>query len=44
MRLKILTSYMKKLGRRADNAMNGLEALEACVKRPTNYRCIFMGL
>lgn len=41
--LQILASYMKKLGRRHDNAMNGLEALEACRSRRTHYKCIFMG-
>lgn len=41
--LQILASYMKKLGRRHDNAMNGLEAFEACRSRQTHYKCIFMG-
>lgn len=42
--LKILASYMKKLSRGHDNAVNGLEALEACRSRTVNYRCIFMGM
>lgn len=42
-RLKILASYMKKLGRSHDDAANGFEALQACRGRLVSYRCIFMG-
>lgn len=41
--LQILSSYVKKLGRTYDTAMNGLEALNACRTRSAPYRCILMG-
>jgi CheY-like chemotaxis protein len=42
--LKILESYMKKVGHQYDDAMNGQEALETFRQNPQRYRCIFMDI
>ncbi|KAH8899884.1 hypothetical protein GQ53DRAFT_869088 [Thozetella sp. PMI_491] len=42
--LKILSSYMKKIGHSYATATNGLEAVEAFCEDPAHYKCIFMDI
>jgi CheY-like chemotaxis protein len=42
--LKILESYMKKVGQEYETAMNGQEALGCFRQNPRRYRCIFMDI
>ncbi|KAG7118982.1 Peroxide stress-activated histidine kinase mak1 like protein [Verticillium longisporum] len=42
--LRILSSYVKKLGRPLGTATNGLEAYEAYRTEPEGYSCIFMDI
>ncbi len=42
--LKILSSYMKKIGRPYATAINGLEAVEAFCQDPDGYKCVFMDI
>ncbi|KAH8649324.1 hypothetical protein BX600DRAFT_517697 [Xylariales sp. PMI_506] len=42
--LKILASYMKKLGKPYMTATNGLEAVESYRREPDRYTCIFMDI
>ncbi|PNH70010.1 hypothetical protein VD0002_g521 [Verticillium dahliae] len=42
--LRILSSYVKKLGRPLGTATNGLEAYEAYRTEPEGYICIFMDI
>ncbi|KAH8198017.1 hypothetical protein TruAng_007792 [Truncatella angustata] len=42
--LRILATYMKKLGHAYDTASDGLEALKAFEKGNGQYRCIFMDI
>lgn len=42
--LKVLSTYVKKLGRECDTALNGQEALDAYVASPDKYNCIFMDI
>lgn len=41
--LKILASFMKRLGHGYDTAVNGLEALQMCTANPGLYSFILMG-
>ena len=42
--VKILSSYMKKIGSSYTPASNGLEALETFCRNPAQYKCIFMDI
>ncbi|CAM1505895.1 Fc.00g115320.m01.CDS01 [Cosmosporella sp. VM-42] len=42
--LKILSSYMKRLGLEYNTAANGQEAVDAYVKNPRGYTCILMDI
>ncbi|KAL0932205.1 sensor histidine kinase response [Colletotrichum truncatum] len=42
--LKILSSYMKKLGHKYTTAMDGKQALDAFVESAGRYKCIFMDI
>jgi CheY-like chemotaxis protein len=42
--LKILSSYMKKLGRVYDTVTDGKEAVELYRRQPGRYKCIFMDI
>ncbi|KAH8892447.1 hypothetical protein GQ53DRAFT_822666 [Thozetella sp. PMI_491] len=42
--LKVLSSYMKKLGRFYDTGENGLEAVDAYRQNPDKYSCILMDI
>lgn len=42
--LKILSSYMKKLGRKYNTANNGQEAFDIYREAPSRYRCVFMDI
>lgn len=42
--IKVLSTYVGKLGRECDIASNGQEALDAYVANPHKYNCIFMDI
>lgn len=42
--LKILSSYMHKLGLPYQTATNGQEAVDAFVRDPSRFRCVFMDI
>lgn len=42
--LKILSTYVKKLGYTYDMAMDGQEALNTYIAKPNKYSCIFMDI
>lgn len=42
--LKILSSYMHKLGLPYETATNGQEAVDAFVREPSRFRCVLMDI
>lgn len=42
--LKILSAYMHKLGLPYQTATNGQEAVDAFVREPSRFRCVFMDI